>query len=146
MRKLNQGKKGNKIDVERYDANADLASEIIKQNDQYNDNNLCNDCINEKNQMRRNLKNMNNEEIHRNQTAVTFTPCSVCRQEGSIYSNNNEYQTGKYSGEPDHEPVEVSKKQINYETVDKTLMSYLFVRPQDLEVERQPIDRSQYTQ
>jgi hypothetical protein len=66
MRKLNQGKKGNKIDVERYDANADLASEIIKQNDQYNDNNLCNDCINEKNQMRRNLKNMNNEEIHRN--------------------------------------------------------------------------------
>lgn len=89
MRKLNQGKKGNKIDVERYDQNADLGSELIKQNDQYKDSSLCNECVDQKKQLKKNLRNMSNEEIHRNRTAVTFIPCAVCRQDGSIY--NNEY-------------------------------------------------------
>ena len=89
MKKLNQGKKGNKIDVERYDPNADLAAEIIQQNDQFNDKNLCSDCVEQKGQLRRNLKNMSNEEIHRNKAAVTFVPCAICRQDESIY--NNEY-------------------------------------------------------
>ena len=103
MRKLNQGKKGNKIDVERYDENADLAKEIVAQNDQYNDQYLCSDCVNQKKQIKRNLRNMSNEEIHRSKAALTFAPCTVCRQDGSIY--NNDYQTSnRYSGEPDHEP------------------------------------------
>ena len=52
---------------------------------------------------------MSNEEIHRNKAAVTFVPCAVCRQDGSIY--NNEYQTAsRYSGEPDHEPADTSRR------------------------------------
>ena len=30
-------------------------------------------------QLKKNLRNMSNDEIHRNKAAVTFVPCAVCR-------------------------------------------------------------------
>lgn len=39
---------------------------VIEENDQFDDRALCADCVDEKNQIRKNLQNMSDEEVERN--------------------------------------------------------------------------------
>lgn len=52
---------------------------VIEQNDQYDNRYLCKDCLDEKKQIQKNLQNMSDGEVRRNQAEHTFKPCSVCR-------------------------------------------------------------------
>ena len=88
---------------------------------------------------------MQNDEIERNRMAVTFLPCSNCRADEGMVDNN--YQTGggdRYRGEANLEPIAVPQKQKNYETVDKILQGFLFVRASDIEA-REPVDRASHS-
>ena len=70
MRRLSKGQKGNKVEVERSEDG--IGAAIIEQNDRYKDSDLCRDCQDEKKQIRRNIANMQSDEIERNRIAVTF--------------------------------------------------------------------------
>lgn len=64
---------------------------------------------------------MNNEEILRNKEQVTFTPCLDCRNDATIYQDD-EYQTAntnKRMQDTNLEPVAVPDKTKNYDVVEK---------------------------
>lgn len=68
MRKLNSRPGRNKIEAERQVENVQqsIAEMVLQENDKFDERYLCADCVSEKQQIKKNLQNMNDDEIKRN--------------------------------------------------------------------------------
>ena len=50
------------------------------------------------------MKNMNDDEIERQQQDIIFVPCSICRSSVGVYDEGNEYATGHQGEDIDYTP------------------------------------------
>jgi len=60
----------------------------INEANKYEDSSLCRECIDDKKQIKLDLRNSDEEYIKNNMRKFVFKPCSNCRERIAYYSNN----------------------------------------------------------
>ena len=88
------------------------------------------------------MKNMNDDEIERQQQDIIFVPCSICRSSVGVYDEGNDYATGHQGEDIDYTPNAQKSKRQNQQTnvVKKEIHQYLTHSKHDLPPRQPPKD------